>query len=452
MSDKTNVIFVDDDQDVRDTTVESLTLGGWKVLSFAKAERALERLSRDFAGIVVSDIRMPGMDGLQFLKAVQEIDETLPVILITGHGDVPLAVDAMQKGAFDFLEKPFSNQALRESVGRAVQFRKLGLENRELRADIEGSVDALDRLMVGSSSVMTRTRERLRALAPTDLDVLITGETGTGKDLAARLLHDLSGRAGEPFVAINLAVLPQDNIEHLLFGHEAGAFPGAHRARFGRLEHARGGTLYLDEVSSLPASLQTKLLRLVETRTFERVGGHDQIELDARIITSTNRSLDKMAAAGEFRQDLLYRFAVATVDMPKLGDRLEDVPALFQHLLAATASRHKVADPRQPTTRFLSSLAQRQWPGNVRELRNVAERFLMGIDDEGDEADTHELAERPSLQQIMETAEREALVDALIRHQGNLKATYEELGVSRKTLYEKMIRHDLNRVDFAADE
>lgn len=452
MSEKTNVIFVDDDQDVRDTIVESLTLGGCQVLAFAKAERALERLSRDFTGIVVSDIRMPGMDGLQFLKAVQEIDETLPVILITGHGDVPLAVDAMQKGAFDFLEKPFSNQALRESVSRAIQFRKLRLENRELRADIEGSVDALDRLMIGSSSIMTRTRERLRALAPTDLDVLLTGETGTGKDLAARLLHDLSRRAGEPFVAINLAVLPQDNIEHLLFGHEAGAYPGAPRARIGRLEHARGGTLYLDEVGSLPASLQTKLLRLVETRTYERVGGHDQIELDARIITSTNRSLDEMAEAGEFRQDLLYRFAVATVEMPTLGERLEDVPALFQHLLATTASRHNVTDYRRPKTQFLSSLAQRQWPGNVRELRNVVERFLMGIDDEGDEIVTQDGQERPSLQQIMESAEREALVDALIRHQGNLKATYEELGISRKTLYEKMIRHDLNRVDFTAGE
>ena len=452
MNEKIDVIFIDDDQDVRDTTVESLTLGGCHVLAFAKAERALERLSRDFSGIVVSDIRMPGMDGLQFLKAVQEIDEALPVILITGHGDVPLAVDAMQKGAFDFLEKPFSNQALRERVSRAIQFRKLRLENRELRAGIEGAGDALDRLMVGSSSVMTKTRERLRALAPTDLDVLITGETGTGKDLAARLLHDLSARAGEPFVAINLAVLPQDNIEHLLFGHEADAFPGAHRARYGRLEHARGGTLYLDEIGALPRSLQTKLLRLVETRTFERVGGYDQIELDARIITSTNTSLEEMVAKGEFRQDLLYRFAVATVEMPALGDRLEDVPALFQHLLATTARRHNVTDYRRPSTQFLSALAQRQWPGNVRELRNVAERFLMGIDDESDDTATHDGAERPSLHQIMEAAEREALVDTLIRHQGNLKATYEELGISRKTLYEKMIRHDLNRVEFAAGE
>ena len=197
MSEKTDVIFIDDDQDVRDTTVESLTVAGWQVMAFAKADRALERLSRDFSGIVVSDIRMPGMDGLKFLAAAQEIDEALPVILITGHGDVPLAVDAMQKGAFDFLEKPFSNQSLRERVDRALQFRKLSLENRELRANIEGAGDALDRLMVGSSTVMTKTRDRLRSLAPTDLDVLITGETGSGTDLAARLLHDLSPRAGQ---------------------------------------------------------------------------------------------------------------------------------------------------------------------------------------------------------------------------------------------------------------
>ncbi|MWV27121.1 sigma-54-dependent transcriptional regulator [Aurantiacibacter rhizosphaerae] len=446
MTTRADVIFVDDDKDVRDTTIESLSLAGHEVTAFAKAERALERISRDFTGVIVSDIRMPGMDGIQFLEAIQEIDDALPVILVTGHGDVPLAVAAMQKGAFDFLEKPFSNQALRERVARALQFRKLRLENRDLRDTLEGTNDALDRLMVGSSELMQQARERIRMLAATDLDVLLTGETGTGKDLAARMLHDLSPRSGQPFVAINLAVLPEENIEHLLFGHEADAFPGASRARYGKLEHARGGTLYLDEVGSLSPALQTKLLRLVDTRRFERVGSNESIDLDARIITSTNRSLAALTEAGEFRSDLMYRFAVATVEMPPLRDHAEDVAVLFQHLLRTVAARHGVDQYRRPSADYLGTLAQREWPGNVRELRNLAELYFVGIEKPDDSEDSCQ--PRESLQARMEAAERDAIVDTLIRHRGNLKASYEELGVSRKTLYEKMIRHKLQRVDF----
>ena len=450
MTTKADVIFIDDDKDVRDTTTESLSLAGYEVIAFAKAERALERLSRDFGGVVVSDIRMPGMDGIGFLEALREMDDAIPVILITGHGDVPLAVAAMQKGAFDFLEKPFSNQALRERVARALQFRKLRMENRALRDSLNEAGDAIDRALIGSSDIMQRTRERLRALAATDLDVLLTGETGTGKDLAARLLHDLSPRAGQPFVAINLAVLPEENIEHLLFGHEADAFPGASRARYGKLEHARGGTLYLDEVGSLSPALQTKLLRLVDTRRFERVGSNEPIDLNARIVTSTNSSLSDLARAGAFRSDLLYRFAVASMEMPALGDHAEDIPALFQHLLRMTAARHGVEEYRRPSADYLGTLAQRSWPGNVRELRNLAELYLVGIEqpDDGEAAP----AARESLQARMECAEREAIMDTLIRHRGHLKASYEELGVSRKTLYEKMIRHKLNRVDFTDEQ
>ena len=301
-------------------------------------------------------------------------------------------------------------------------------------------------MLVGSSAAMQQARERIRMLAATDLDVLLTGETGTGKDLVARLLHDMSARAGQPFVAINLAVLPEENIEHLLFGHEADAFPGASRARFGKLEHARGGTLYLDEVGSLSPALQTKLLRLVDTRMFERVGSNEPIDLNARIITSTNRSLTALAQAGAFRTDLMYRFAVATVELPALRDHAEDVPILFQHLLRLTAARHGMDDYRRPSADYLGTLAKREWPGNVRELRNLAELYLVGIEKPDDDEGVS--PQRDSLHARMEAAERDAIVDTLIRHRGNLKASYEELGISRKTLYEKMIRHKLNRVDF----
>ncbi|HSF93544.1 MAG TPA: sigma-54 dependent transcriptional regulator [Thermohalobaculum sp.] len=436
------VILIDDEEDIRVATGQTLELAGHGVTAFARGERALERLGQDFDGIVVSDIRMPGMDGLELLRAARALDPELPVILITGHGDVPLAVEAMRAGAYDFVEKPFDPKRLTDAVARAVGLRHLTLENRALRSELEQRAAPEDGL-VGRAPVMAALRQQLRAVAATDADALILGATGTGKELAARAVHRLSERRDRPFVAVNMAALPESLIESELFGHEAGAFAGAHRARFGKFEHARGGTLLLDEIGAVPLSLQAKLLRVIEERVIERLGSNEKIPLDVRFLASTKEDLGALVAEGRFRDDLYYRLAVVSLHMPPLAERVEDVPRLFQHLVNEAALRYRREAPAV-TAEILTGLAGRAWPGNVRELRNAADRFVLGlgIGDSAPDGDPQGLAER------VDRFEKSAIAAELAVHGGNLKATYESLGLSRKTLYEKMQRHRLRREDF----
>lgn len=435
------VILVDDEEDVRLATAQILELEALDVLPFARAERALERVGRGFPGVVISDIRMPKMDGMALLSAVHEIDPDLPVILITGHGDVPLAVEAMRRGAYDFLEKPFSNAALTDAVSRALAMRSLTLENRDMRRQIE-SRDPVEARLIGRAPAMVALRQKIRAVAGSDIDTLILGATGTGKELAARAIHEQSDRRDKPFAVVNLAALPPATIESELFGHEQGAFPGAHRARFGKFEHARGGTLVLDEIGAAPLDLQSKLLRVVEDRAVVRLGANERIDLDVRFIATSNRDLEAMAETGTFRHDLLFRLAVVTLVLPPLSDRAEDVPRLFQHLVTQSAARYRRAAPEIGTD-VLIDLAARDWPGNVRELRNAADRFVLGLDDAAMAA-----LELP-LSELVERFEKGVVAAALARHTGDLKSTYESLGISRKTLYEKMQRHGLKREDFS---
>jgi len=437
-----SVILVDDEEDIRLATAQTLELAGCEVVTFARGDRALERLGRDYAGVVVSDIRMPVMDGLTLLRAARERDPELPVILITGHGDVPLAVEAMQAGAYDFIEKPFDPKRLTDVVARALEMRRLTLENRALRSQLE-SRDPLEATLVGRSPAIIALRQQIRAVAATEADVLVLGATGTGKELAARAIHDHSERRGKPFVAVNMAALPETMIESELFGHEAGAYPGAHRARFGKFEHARGGTLLLDEIGALPLALQAKLLRVIEERVIERLGSNEKVPLDVRFIASTKEDLGALVAQGRFRDDLYYRLAVVSLALPPLANRAEDVPRLFQHLVNQATLRHR-REPPQVTPEILADLAARDWPGNVRELRNAADRFVLGLGI-GEETP----AERaPGLAERVERFEKSAIAAELAIRGGNLKATYESLGLSRKTLYEKMQKHRLRREDF----
>lgn len=435
------VILVDDEEAVRLSTAQSLELEDFEVTSFARAERALERVRRGFEGVLVSDIRMPQVDGLALLAAVREIDPDLPVILITGHGDVPLAVKAMRAGAYDFLEKPFPTSRLTDSVQRATDKRRLTLENRRLRQQLEKR-DLLESSLVGRSQEMVELRHRIRTIAKSDADVLLMGETGTGKELAARALHELSERREKPFVAINMAALPAEMLESELFGHEQGV-AGALRARVGKFEHARGGTLFLDEVCSLTLALQAKLLRVIQERVIERLGSNETVPLDVRFLASTKEDLAREVAEGRFRDDLYYRLNVVSVTLPPLRERVGDVPLLFQHLVNEGAHRNRRSAPAV-AGEDLASLAARPWPGNVRELRNTAERFVLGLPlDEAASA-----AEPQSLAEQVEAFEKQAIAAALSLNAGNLKATYEGLGLSRKTLYEKMVRHGLHREDF----
>ena len=436
------VLLVEDEDELRRSTAQSLDLSGFQVRDMASAERALDFINPGFTGVVVTDIRMPGMDGMTLMGRIREIDADIPVILTTGHGDVQLAVKAMREGAYDFIEKPFAAENLATVVARALDRRNLVLENRLLRA-VAGKGDDIETRLPGRTQAMIDLRYRLRAVAATDADVLVIGDTGTGKEIAARALHDISGRASKPFVAINCAALPENLIESELFGHEAGAFAGAIRARFGKFEHARGGTILLDEIGSMPADLQAKLLRVIQERVITRLGSNEPIPLDVRFIATSKADLEAEVAAGNFRADLLYRLNVVTLRLPSLAARREDVPLLFLQLIREAAARYRVDEVDVPA-HIIADVARRDWPGNVRELRNAADRFVLGLGLSSEE-------EVPSANGPARLAERVAdfekgvISAALLAHGGSLKPVYESLGISRKTLYEKMQRYGLDK-------
>lgn len=436
------VVLVDDEEDIRQSVQQSLGLRGYDVTAFARGDRALEVLGRSFPGVVVSDIRMPRMDGIQLLEAALAIDPDQPVILITGHGDVPLAVEALGKGAYDFIEKPFATDRLVQAIERAAEKRELLLELRSLR-ETEQVDDPLEAVVQGRAPAMVELRRKIRAVASADLDVLIVGDTGTGKELVARSIHQLSNRREKPFVTINLAALPAAMIESELFGHVAGAFPGAIRARIGRLEHARGGTVYLDAIGSAPLALQVKLLRMLEDRAIEPLGTSERIELDVRFFASAKDSLESLVEQGQFRDDLLYRLNPVTLRLPALRNRAEDIPRLFQHFVTEAAERFGRPSIAVPPERLLE-VTKGDWPGNLRELRHAAERYVLGIDTDAAAATGPALG----LGEQVDRFEKSVLVAALAAHGGNLKATYESLLLSRKTLYEKMQKHGLRREDF----
>jgi len=439
------IFLVDDEPDLRSSTVQALDLAGFEVQDFALAERVLDLVSFGFPGIVLTDIRMPSMDGMTLMNRIHEIDRDIPVILLTGHGDVQLAVRAMREGAYDFVEKPFSAGQLAEIVSRAMDYRRLVLENRVLKA-AAGQADDLEQRLIGRSNVMIDLRRRVRTLGPTEADVLIVGETGAGKEVVARALHDISARARKPFVAIDCAAIPVALIESELFGHEAGAFPGALRARYGKFEHARGGTILLDDIASMPMDLQGKLLRVIEDRTITRLGSNESFPLDVRFMATSRVLLETEVEAGRFRADLLYRLNVVTLHVPPLAARREDIPLLFLRLLAEAAARHRV-DVAQVPPKVIAQLAARDWPGNVRELRNAADRHALGLGEGGlgaEEEPASRLADRVA------EFERREIEAALSAHRGNLKPVYESLGLSRKTLWEKMQKHGLDKAQFGA--
>ncbi len=436
------VLLVDDEEDLRLSTSQALELYGLQVKAFSSAEEVLARTGFGFDGIVVSDIRMPGMDGMTLLQRIRELDHEIPVILVTGHGDVQLAVKAMREGAYDFIEKPFTTQALAGVARHALDRRALVLENRRLRA-VAGKRDDVETRLPGRTPVMVDLRYRLRAIGASDADALIIGETGAGKEVVARSLHDISARAKGPFIAINCAALPETLIESELFGHEAGAFPGALRARYGKFEHARGGTILLDEIGSMPVDLQAKFLRVLQERTITRLGSNETVPLDLRFLATSKVDLAAEVAAGRFRADLFYRLNVATIRVPSLAQRRADIPLLFLHLVREACARYGRED-LEVAPEVLSEIAGRDWPGNVRELRNAADRLVLGLETGLDSAAAHD-APSTRLADKVAAYERQLIADAITAHGGALKPVYEQLGISRKTLYEKMQKYGLDK-------
>lgn len=433
-----SILLLDDDADLRHAVSQGLELEGHEVVVFEDPMAALSNVSRDDYSVIVSDIMMPKMDGFDVLSRVMDIDPVIPVILITGHGDVPLAVKAMKSGAYDFIEKPFTVQKLAAVAERAFEKRRLVLENRRLRETL-GEVTDLSARLVGRAPSIEIIRSQILALADAEVDVLVLGETGTGKEVVARALHDFSSRKKLPFVALNCAALPKDIIESELFGHEAGAFTGANKSRVGKLEYANGGTVFLDEIESMPLDVQAKLLRALEERTIVRLGSNHSIQLDVRFIAATKVDLSESSESGGFRPDLYYRLNVVSLEIPALRDRKEDIPLLFFHL--AREARGKFRREIPPVSPGLEAeLVNYDWPGNVRELRNTADRFVLGLwrgfgnQQSVQESTTGDLSSR------VQAFEKSVIEREIQSHSGQLKATYESLGLSRKGLYDKMKR------------
>ena len=437
-----SVIVVDDEASIRNAVEQWLSLSGFDVQLFTCAEDCLGQLPAHFAGVIVSDVRMPGMGGLALLNRLQQLDADLPVILLTGHGDVPMAVEAMRAGAYDFLEKPFSPEALLGSLRRALEKRQLILENRRLheQADLREQIDG--RLLGASRSLQTLRRQVLE-LAPLPVNVLIRGETGSGKELVARCLHDFGPRADKPFVALNCSAIPEQLFEAELFGHESGAFTGAQGKRIGKLEYADGGTLFLDEIESMPLAQQAKLLRVLQEQKLERLGSNQSISVNLRVVAATKPDLLDEARAGRFREDLAYRLTVAELRLAPLRERREDIALLYDAFSRQAAERlgrslQVLSGPQ------LSRLLCHAWPGNVRELANVAERDVLGLG----EPQLPDTDVGQSLVAQQEAFEAQCLRAALTRHKGDIKAVLHELQLPRRTLNEKMQRHGLVREAF----
>ncbi|HDS1734054.1 sigma-54 dependent transcriptional regulator [Pseudomonas sp. BP8] len=437
-----SVIVVDDEASIRTAVEQWLSLSGFSVQLFARAEDCLAQLPGHFPGVIISDVRMPGIGGLQLLERLQAEDADLPVILLTGHGDVPMAVEAMRNGAYDFLEKPFTPQHLLGSLRRALEKRQLVLENRRLHEQADLKARLTDTLL-GMSQGVQQLRQQVLELASLPVNVLLRGETGSGKERVARCLHDFGPRADKPFVALNCAAIPEALFEAELFGHESGAFTGAQGKRIGKLEYANGGTVFLDEIESMPLAQQAKLLRVIQEQKLERLGANQSISVDLRIIAATKPDLLEEARAGRFREDLAYRLNVAELRLAPLRERREDIPLLFEYFARTAAERLGRSAPPLSGGQ-LATLLGHDWPGNVRELANAAERHALGLGSpSGDTA-----AGGPSLVEQMEAFEAQCLRAALRQHKGEIKAVMETLQLPRRTLNEKMQRHGLAREDF----
>ncbi|MFC2968354.1 sigma-54-dependent transcriptional regulator [Acidimangrovimonas pyrenivorans] len=436
------VAIVDDEQDMRQSISQWLALSGFDTETFASAEEALKGIPADFPGVVVSDIKMPGMDGMALLKRLMSMDSALPVIMITGHGDVPMAVEAMRLGAFDFLEKPFNPDRMIELAKRATQMRRLTLDNRALRRELsDGTV--LMKKLIGSSPVMERLREDILDLGQADGHVLIDGETGTGKTLVAHALHAVGPRAGRKFVAVSCAAYAEDTLGQKLFG------PTEEGASLPLVEEARGGTLCLEDVEALSQGLQARLL------TFINEQGSPA---ETRIVAICNDHAPGRTVEDALRPDLYYRLAALKIVLPPLRTRGEDILTLFNRLTEQFAEEYG-CDAPEVTAQEAAQLLQAPWPGNVRQLVNVAERavlqnrrgtgsiasLLMPEDDQASPAIT---TEGKPLKEYVEAFERMLIDNTMRRHKGSIVNVMEELCLPRRTLNEKMAKYGLSRSDY----
>ncbi len=443
-----SVLVVDDEVNIRKSLAGVLSDEGYRVTDAEDGERALESLSRSLPDAVLLDVWLPGMDGIETLRRIREMFPILPVIMISGHGTIDMAVNAVKGGAFDFIEKPISLDKLLITLSRALEREKLRSENAELKERVE----KIHRL-TGDSEAMRRLRMEIAAAGPTNASVLIRGENGSGKEIVAREIHRHSRRAEKPFVAVNCAAIPEELIESELFGHERGAFTGAAGMRRGRFELADGGTLFLDEVGDMSPRTQSKILRALEEKSFERIGGGEKVRTDVRILAATNRDLQKEIAAGRFREDLYFRLNVFPVTVPPLREHWEDIPAIAASFVEEVC-REQGKEKKTISPEGMRLLMAHSWPGNVRELRNVVERLVILSTGKTVEETTVArvlAADRPSPDSSLETAfakddfreaadafEKAYLERKLRENDFNVSRTAEKLGLDRTSIHRKM--------------
>jgi two-component system nitrogen regulation response regulator NtrX len=440
-----SILVVDDEPGVRSSLSGVLRDEGFDVEAAASGEECLDRAARSPYDVIVLDVWLPGVDGLVTLQRLRERKVDAQVVMISGHGNIESAVRAIKMGAFDFVEKPLSLEKTVLVVRNALRQRDLETENRALRARVDRQ-----HIMVGESFAMRQLREQVETAAPTNGRVLIYGENGTGKELVARTVHQLSRRRNGPFIEVNCAAIPEELIESELFGHQKGAFTGAVADKPGRFEQANGGTIFLDEIADMSVKTQAKVLRVLQEQVMERVGGTQRIRVDVRILAATNKDLPAEIRAGRFREDLYFRLNVIPIFVPPLRDRQDDISLLAEHFMALMAAEYG-RRPKRLAPEAVGRLRQYAWPGNVRELRNVIERLMIMVP--GDTITAQDLAflgrddlidrtptVQPSLPlaEARERFERDYILQALAAEHGNISRTADLLGVERSNLYKKM--------------
>lgn len=448
------VIFVDDDVDLLAAQTQALELADIVVAPMNNAPEALAKITREFAGIVISDIRMPHMDGLEFFQKIRDLDSEIPVILLTGHGDLPMAIKAMKDGVYDFITKPFALDELLTSAQRALQTRQLVLENRQLR-DTHLNQNPLKSLLVGNNQAMVQLRQTVAQVASAGVDTLILGDTGVGKECVARAMHKLGARKNRQFVHINCAALREDTFQAEMLGVEAGLKfgPYANKSRtIGHIERAHKGTLFLDDIDGLPLPQQAQLLQVVEARELWPVGADNPQQLDLRIIAASKNDLAQMVKNGQFRADLFYRLSGITLRVPPLIERRDDIPLLFNHFLLSACARMKLVVPNL-TLSASSYLKRHDWPGNVRELEQFAERYAINLDDARSPGmSSLESKLDAGLAECVSRYEEEMIRETLTQCAGSAKKAMELLKIARKTFYEKVNRYNICLQDYRSRE
>ena len=453
------ILIVDDEPDMVENCVRILTRAGYRCLTANDGDRGLAQLEAERPDLLLTDLKMPGLDGLALLRRAHELDPALPVIVITGFATIESAVAAVREGAFDYLPKTFSVEQLRVAVDRALGHRGLQVENRNLREQLQQTL-GLDNI-IGRSPAMTQVFELVKKAARSEANILVLGESGTGKELIARAIHANSARATRAFVPVDCASLPEQLLESELFGHEKGAFTGAVRTKPGLMEIAHRGTLFLDEIAELPAPLQVKLLRALQEHQIRRVGGTALVDVDARVVSATNRDLRDAIAKGQFREELYYRVNVIVIHLPPLRERPGDVKLLSRAFLKKYGQERVVGfDPDA-----MAALEAYRWPGNVRELQNVIERACALV--EGDVIGRHDLPEhvlapaaadvpaggafaeegklplKDAKERWMKVLEAKYLRDLLDRHEGNISAAAKAAGIDRKTFHRLVNKYQI---------